>query len=80
MPFIANLSKDEFEKVSQKIEDMQSDALVSDLNSLGFWAIDSFSDYLKVFDSKLVKKIDLKFMMHLRRNLRALKFCLSQGL
>ena len=56
VPFIANLSKDEFEKVSQKIEDMQSDALVSDLNSLGFWAIDSFSDYLKEFDSKLVKK------------------------
>ena len=58
VPFIANLSKDEFEKVSQKIEDMQSDALVNDLNSLGFWAIDSFSDYLKEFDSKLVKKID----------------------
>ena len=60
VPFIANLSKDEFEKVSQKIEDMRSDALVSDLNSLGFWAIDSFSDYLKVFDSKLVKKIDFE--------------------
>ena len=60
VPFIANLSKDEFEKVSQKIEDMQSDVLVSDLNSLGFWAIDSFSDYLKVFDSKLVKKIDFE--------------------
>ncbi|WP_149714630.1 transcription-repair coupling factor [Campylobacter concisus] len=60
VPFIANLSKDEFEKVSQKIEDMQSDALVNDLNSLGFWAIDSFSDYLKVFDSKLVKKIDFE--------------------
>ena len=60
VPFIANLSKDEFEKVSQKIEDMQSDALVSDLNSLGFWVIDSFSDYLKVFDSKLVKKIDFE--------------------
>lgn len=60
VPFIANLSKDEFEKVSQKIEDMQSDALVNDLNSLGFWAIDSFSDYLKEFDSKLVKKIDFE--------------------
>ena len=60
VPFIANLSKDEFEKVSQKIEDMQSDAFVSDLNSLGFWAIDSFSDYLKEFDSKLVKKIDFE--------------------
>ncbi|WP_149724923.1 transcription-repair coupling factor [Campylobacter concisus] len=60
VPFIANLSKDEFEKVSQKIEDMQSDALVSDLNSLGFWVIDSFSDYLKEFDSKLVKKIDFE--------------------
>ena len=60
VPFIANLSKDEFEKVSQKIEDMQSDALVSDLNSLGFWAIDSFSNYLKEFDSKLVKKIDFE--------------------
>ena len=60
VPFIANLSKFEFEKVSQKIEDMQSDALVSDLNSLGFWAIDSFSAYLKVFDSRLVKKIDFE--------------------
>ena len=60
VPFIANLSKDEFEKVSQKIEDMQSDALVSDLNSLGFWAIDGFIDYIKEFDSKLVKKIDFE--------------------
>ena len=33
---------------------------MSDLNSLGFWAIDSFSDYLKEFDLKLVKKIDFE--------------------
>ena len=58
-PFIANLSKAEFEDVSQKIERMQTDALVNDLNSLGFWAIDDFGDYLAEFDCKLVKKIDL---------------------
>ncbi|MCD8212845.1 MAG: transcription-repair coupling factor [Campylobacter sp.] len=57
-PFVANLSKFEFENVSEKIQSIQTDALVSDLNSLGFWAIDDFTDYLKEFDCKLVKNID----------------------
>ncbi|MDO5045075.1 DEAD/DEAH box helicase [Campylobacter sp.] len=55
-PFIAALSKDEFEKTSEKIDEIKSQALISDLNSLGFWAIDGFIDYTKQFKSVLAKE------------------------
>lgn len=44
-PFLAYLSKNEYENVTNKISQMQSDAFVNDLNSLGFWAIEGFENY-----------------------------------
>ncbi|WP_169942054.1 transcription-repair coupling factor [Campylobacter sp. RM15925] len=55
-PFIAALSKDEFEKASQKAQQLKSEALINDLNSLGFWAIDGFVDYTKEFKTVLAKE------------------------
>ncbi|QCD52303.1 transcription-repair coupling factor [Campylobacter sp. RM16192] len=60
LPFIAGLSKSEFESVSQKIENLQSDVLIGSLNSLGFWAIDDFIDYVSEFKTALVKKFDFE--------------------
>jgi len=57
-PFIAALGADEFEKTSEKIKDMQTDALISDLKTLGFWAIDGFIDYTREFKTVLMKKFD----------------------
>ncbi|CZE50197.1 DEAD/DEAH box helicase [Campylobacter geochelonis] len=58
VPFIASLNKEEFEKASQKIQNLQSDALISDLNSLGFWAVDDFVDYLSEFSAVSLYKFD----------------------
>jgi len=58
VPFVAALSGAEFEEASNKARDLQSDALIGDLNSLGFWTIDGFADYLSEFKAVLVKKID----------------------
>ena len=58
VPFVAALSGAEFEEASNKARDLQSDALIGDLNSLGFWTIDGFVDYLSEFKAVLVKKID----------------------
>ena len=57
-PFIAALGEAEFEKTSEKIKDMQTDALISDLKTLGFWAIDGFIDYTREFKTVLTKKFD----------------------
>ncbi|AQW83912.1 transcription-repair coupling factor [Campylobacter pinnipediorum subsp. pinnipediorum] len=57
-PFIASLNKDEFEKTMQNIKNIQTDSIVNDLNSLGFWAIDDFADYTTIYKCKFVKKID----------------------
>ena len=58
VPFVAALSGAEFEEASNKARDLQSDALIGDLNSLGFWTIDGFADYLSEFKVVLAKKID----------------------
>ncbi|MCR8699329.1 transcription-repair coupling factor [Campylobacter ureolyticus] len=54
-PFIANLNKDEFDKMSQKIKSLQNNSLIDDMNSLGFWAIDSFINYLENFSFISIK-------------------------
>ena len=58
VPFVAALSGSEFEEASSKARALQSDALIGDLNSLGFWTIDGFADYLSEFKAVLAKKID----------------------
>ena len=56
-PFLANLSEDEFESVSEKISRADSDALARDLGSLGFWFIEGFVDYVSAFDCVLLHEI-----------------------
>ena len=57
-PFIAALGEAEFEKTSEKIKEIETDALISDLKTLGFWAIDGFIDYTREFKTVLTKKFD----------------------
>lgn len=57
-PFLANLSKDEFENTNEKIANFDSDALIKDLSSLGFWFIDGFIDYLQNFSFICLNKLD----------------------
>lgn len=57
-PFVANLTKSEYQKASAKIDAISTDALISDLNSLGFWAIDDFVDFVKIYKCKFLNKID----------------------
>ncbi|MDA3077112.1 helicase-related protein [Campylobacter sp. JMF_04 NA10] len=52
-PFLANLNKGEFESANEKISAFDSDALINDLTSLGFWFIDGFADYLQEFSAVL---------------------------
>ncbi|ASM38331.1 MAG: CarD family transcriptional regulator [Campylobacter sputorum] len=59
-PFLAYLSKNEYENVTNKISQMQSDAFVNDLNSLGFWAIDGFENYFDKFKVILANDINLQ--------------------
>ena len=59
-PAVASLSAAEFERVGENIQNLQSDALISDLKTLGFWAIDGFINYAENFDCKAVKKLNLE--------------------
>ncbi|WP_291949494.1 DEAD/DEAH box helicase [Campylobacter sp.] len=47
-PFLSNLNKDQYEKLQEKIKNFQSQSIVNDINSLGFWCIDDFYDYLNL--------------------------------
>ncbi|MCV3464615.1 DEAD/DEAH box helicase [Campylobacter lari] len=56
-PFLTYLDKNKYEILQEKIQNFQSQSLVNDINSLGFWCIDDFYDYLNLnFIS--VKKFD----------------------
>ncbi|CAD7287262.1 DEAD/DEAH box helicase [Campylobacter suis] len=57
VPFLAKLSKNEYEKANEKLQDINTNAIVSDLNSLGFWAIDGFENYLEKFHCVLAQEI-----------------------
>ncbi|BCX79392.1 DEAD/DEAH box helicase [Campylobacter sp. 19-13652] len=59
VPFLANQSKSEFDLSSQKIASLKSDALISDMASLGFWAIDGFEDYLATYRCAFAYEIEL---------------------
>lgn len=58
-PFVAAVSKDEFSHLGGKLTQLSTDSFFSDFNSLGFWAIDGFIDYLKEFRAILATKLDL---------------------
>lgn len=53
-PFIAALDKNEFEHIEQKIQSIESSALIADFASLGFWAIDDFVRYGDIFKTALL--------------------------
>lgn len=57
-PFLAALNSDEIEKLSEKIQNTNDDALIKDVNSFGFWFIDGFENYLEKFDCVLANSID----------------------
>ncbi|MCR4942275.1 MAG: transcription-repair coupling factor [Campylobacter sp.] len=59
VPFVAKLSPKEYENANEKLKDIQTNALINDLNSLGFWVIDGFENYLEKFDCKLANSLDI---------------------
>ena len=57
-PFLKYFDKENYEIFKDKLEDFQSDTLIHDINSLGFWCIDDFFDYLE-FDFLACEKFDI---------------------
>lgn len=47
-PFLSAFSNDEFENLQEKISEFDESVLVKDINSLGFWCVDNFFDYLSL--------------------------------
>lgn len=56
-PFLTYFSEENYEDFKDKLENFNSDALVNDINSLGFWCIDDFCDYLEL-DFISIKKFN----------------------
>ncbi len=57
-PFLKYFDKENYEIFKDKLEDFQSDTLIHDINSLGFWCIDDFFDYLEL-DFLACEKFDI---------------------
>ena len=47
-PFLSAFSNDEIENLQEKISEFDESVLVKDINSLGFWCVDNFFDYLSL--------------------------------
>ncbi|EGP2596089.1 DEAD/DEAH box helicase [Campylobacter coli] len=47
-PFLTHFSEENYENFKEKLENFNSDVLINDINSLGFWCIDDFCDYLEL--------------------------------
>ncbi|ALV24369.1 transcription-repair coupling factor [Campylobacter iguaniorum] len=71
-PFLATLDKDELQSVNEKLEHIQSNSLINDLNSFGFWLIDGFIDYFESFKCVLASEIEAE-EIETDRNLDFLK-------
>lgn len=61
-PFLARLSKAEFERVNNEINALKSDALIKDLNSFGFWYISGFKDYLSEYSFVFASECDFDLL------------------
>ncbi|HHP5516351.1 TPA: CarD family transcriptional regulator, partial [Campylobacter jejuni] len=57
-PFLKYFDKENYEIFKDKLEDFQSDTLIHDINSLGFWCIDDFFNYLEL-DFLACEKFDI---------------------
>ncbi|EAK0979553.1 DEAD/DEAH box helicase [Campylobacter lari] len=57
-PFLSAFNQEQYENLQEKIQNFQSQSIINDVNSLGFWCVDDFCDYL---DLKFVsiKKFDV---------------------
>jgi len=62
-PFLAYFDEQSFKFFQEKLENFESKALINDINSLGFWCIDDFYDYLELdfLSVKEFKDLDQKF-------------------
>ncbi len=58
-PFLSAFSNDEFENLQEKISEFDESVLIKDINSLGFWCVDNFFDYLSL-DFVAIKAFDTK--------------------
>ncbi|EAC1193337.1 DEAD/DEAH box helicase [Campylobacter coli] len=56
-PFLTYFSEENYENFKDKLENFNSDVLINDINSLGFWCIDDFCDYLEL-DFISIKKFN----------------------
>lgn len=56
-PFLMHFSKEDYERLEEKLQNFQSAALIKDRNSLGLWCVEDFFDYLSL-DFKSVKKFN----------------------
>lgn len=56
-PFLSAFSNDEFENLQDKINAFDENVLIKDINSLGFWCVESFFDYLSL-DFVAIKAFD----------------------
>ena len=56
-PFLSAFSNDEFENLQEKISEFDENVLIKDINSLGFWCVDNFFDYLSL-DFVAIKHFD----------------------
>ncbi|TXE83544.1 DEAD/DEAH box helicase [Campylobacter peloridis] len=57
-PFLASFNQEQYEKLQERIQNFQSQSIINDVNSLGFWCIDDFYDYLKL-NFVSIKKFDV---------------------
>ncbi len=59
VPALFSLSSEEFDKLNEKIEKIDSDSFVKDIHSLGLWALkDVCKNYFEEFDIKLLDSLD----------------------
>ncbi|HEG2580869.1 TPA: DEAD/DEAH box helicase [Campylobacter lari] len=57
-PFLSAFNQEQYENLQEKIQNFQSQSIINDVNSLGFWCVDDFCDYLDLnFIS--IKKFDV---------------------
>ncbi|EAJ0347872.1 DEAD/DEAH box helicase [Campylobacter lari] len=56
--FLSAFSQEQYENLQEKIQNFQSQSIINDVNSLGFWCVDDFCDYLDL-NFVSIKKIDV---------------------
>ncbi|EAJ6152520.1 DEAD/DEAH box helicase [Campylobacter lari] len=57
-PFLSAFSQEQYENLQEKIQNFQSQSIINDVNSLGFWCVDDFCDYLDL-NFVSIKKFDV---------------------